>query len=86
MNPPYARGVIDQWMARAAADVSAADGADLVVCLVPASTSTAWWHDSAMQGEVRFIRGRLTFGGAKNSAMFASALVIFRRVPAEVTR
>ena len=31
-----------------------------------------------MKGEIRFIRGRLKFGGSKNSAPFPSALVIFR--------
>jgi hypothetical protein len=29
--------------------------------------------------EIRFIKGRLKFGGAKNSAPFPSALVVFRR-------
>lgn len=49
-----------------------------VVCLVPARTDTAWWHNFAMRGEVRFIRGRLKFGNAKSNAPFPSALVIFR--------
>lgn len=31
-----------------------------------------------MKGEIRFIRGRLKFGGQKNSAPFPSAVVIFR--------
>ena len=48
-----------------------------MVCLVPARTDTAWWHDYAAKGAVRFIRGRLKFGGHKNSAPFPSALVIF---------
>lgn len=30
-----------------------------------------------MKGEIEFIRGRLKFGDAKNSAPFPSALVIF---------
>jgi site-specific DNA-methyltransferase (adenine-specific) len=50
----------------------------LVVCLVPARTDTAWWHDYAVKGEVTFIRGRMTFGGAGNSAPFPSALVVFK--------
>ena len=53
--------------------------ADLVVCLLPARTDTAWWHDYCMKGEVQFIRGRLKFGTARNAAPFPSALVIFRR-------
>lgn len=74
MNPPYGR-TIGAWMRKAYE--SALDGC-FVVCLVPARTDTAWWHDYAAKGEVRFIRGRLKFGDAKNSAPFPSALVVFR--------
>ena len=75
MNPPYGR-TIGHWMRKAYE--SAMDTAELVVCLVPARTDTAWWHDYAMKGEIRFIRGRLKFGGHKNSAPFPNAVVIFR--------
>ena len=74
MNPPYGRE-IGRWMRKAYE--SAHDGAT-VVCLVPARTDTAWWHDYAVRGEVRFLRGRLRFGDAKNSAPFPSAVVVFR--------
>ena len=49
----------------------------LVVCLVPARTDTKWWHEYAAKGEVTFVRGRLKFGGQKNSAPFPSAIVVF---------
>ena len=49
-----------------------------VVCLVPSRTDTAWWHDYAVKGQIEFIRGRLKFGGNKNSAPFPSAVVIFK--------
>jgi site-specific DNA-methyltransferase (adenine-specific) len=75
MNPPYGRTIGD-WM-RKAYESSVLDGA-LVVCLVPARTDTAWWHDYAAKGEVRFIRGRLKFGGAATSAPFPSAVCVFR--------
>lgn len=74
MNPPYGRS-ISLWMRKAYE--SALAGAT-VVCLVPARTDTAWWHDYAMKGEVRFVRGRLKFGGHKNPAPFPSAVVVFR--------
>lgn len=73
MNPPYGRE-IGKWMRKA---YESAQGGVTVVCLVPARTDTAWWHDYAMKGEIRFIRGRLKFGGGKNSAPFPSAVVIF---------
>ena len=72
MNPPYGRQ-IKIWMKKA---VEEAQRGALVVCLVPARTDTAWWHDYAMQGEVRFIRGRLKFGNATDNAPFPSAVVV----------
>lgn len=74
MNPPYGRA-IKEWMRKAYE--SAAAGAT-VVCLVPARTDTAWWWDYAIKGEIRFVRGRLKFGGMKANAPFPSAVVIFR--------
>ncbi len=74
MNPPYGREIGD-WMRKA---YESSQGGATVVCLVPARTDTAWWHDYAANGEIRFIRGRLKFGGAKANAPFPSAVVIFR--------
>lgn len=74
MNPPYGRE-IGKWMKKAKQSYGA--GAT-VVCLVPARTDTNWWHDYAMHGEIIFIKGRLKFGNAKNSAPFPSALIIFK--------
>lgn len=74
MNPPYGRE-IGKWMKKAYA--SAQSGAT-VVCLVPARTDAGWWHDYAMRGEVRFVRGRLKFNGLNCNAPFPSAVVIFR--------
>ncbi|HET8689681.1 MAG TPA: DNA N-6-adenine-methyltransferase [Methanosarcina sp.] len=74
MNPPYGRE-IGKWMRKA---YESAQAGATVVCLVPARTDTAWWHDYAIRGEIRFIRGRLKFGGSKNSAPFPSAVVVFK--------
>jgi phage N-6-adenine-methyltransferase len=74
MNPPYGREII-KWMKKAYE--SSLQGAT-VVCLVPSRTDTKWWHDYAMKGEIEFIKGRLKFGDAKNSAPFPSAVVVFK--------
>ena len=74
MNPPYGRE-IGKWVKKA---YEASQGGATVVCLVPSRTDTKWFHDYCMKGEIRFIRGRLKFGGSKNSAPFPSAVVIFR--------
>jgi phage N-6-adenine-methyltransferase len=75
MNPPYGRE-IGRWMQKAYE--SSLAGAT-VVCLVPSRTDTSWFQDHAMKGEVRFVRGRLKFGGHSNAAPFPSAIVIFRK-------
>ena len=74
MNPPYGKE-IGLWMRKAY--LSSRHGAT-VVCLVPARTDTRWWHDYAMRGQIRFIKGRLKFGDAKANAPFPSAVVIFQ--------
>lgn len=73
MNPPYGRQ-IGKWVEKAYKESL---GGALVVCLVPARTYTAWWHDYCMKGSIRFIRGRVKFDGGKYSAPFPSAIVIF---------
>jgi phage N-6-adenine-methyltransferase len=80
MNPPYGR-TIGHWMRKA---VEESDRGATVVCLVPSRTDTAWFQDTALarqtigRAEIRFIRGRLKFGTATNSAPFPSALIIFK--------
>jgi phage N-6-adenine-methyltransferase len=74
MNPPYGAG-IGAWMRKA--HESSLLGAT-VVCLVPARTDTRWWQDIATLGEIRFLAGRLRFGGADAGAPFPSAVVVFR--------
>lgn len=74
MNPPYGRE-IGRWIEKA---YESSLGGVTVVCLLPSRTDTKWWHEYVMRGEVRFLRGRLKFGGSKNSAPFPSAVVIFR--------
>lgn len=71
-NPPYGRGIW-RWLDKAIE-------ADIAVYLLPARTDTKWWHDYAMKAdEIRFIRGRLVFGGAKFNAPFPSVILVYRR-------
>ena len=72
MNPPYGR-VIGQWVKKA----SESRGG-VCVCLLPARTDTKYFHEYIYhKAEIRFIKGRLKFGGSKNSAPFPSMVVIF---------
>jgi len=72
-NPPYGKE-ITAWIEKAF--LSSITEGTTVVMLLPSRTDTAWWHDLCSQGEIRFIRGRLSFNG--NKAPFPSAIVIFR--------
>jgi site-specific DNA-methyltransferase (adenine-specific) len=82
LNPPHS--LLGAFIAKAAAE--AQHGA-LVVMLIPARTDTKAfhryiWDDVRHQPrdgvEVRFLRGRLKFGSATNSAPFPSAVIVFR--------
>jgi len=73
MNPPYGRE-IKHWVKKASEE-------GRVVALLPSRTDTRWFHDYIYKKEnveIRFIKGRLKFGGSKNSAPFPSMVVIFK--------
>lgn len=75
VNPPYGRQIV-AWIAKGVAEWLQGK---TVVFLIPSRTDTAWWHNLIMQAsEIRFVRGRLKFKGATNSAPFPSAIVIFK--------
>ena|SRR5882762_8103965 len=75
-NPPYSD--IENWIRKW-------HEADLAVFLVPSRTDTYWWHEYAMKAEeIRFIRGRLRFGGHENPAPFPSAILVFRSEPCSI--
>lgn len=71
-NPPYGRE-ISKW-------VEKASKSDFCVMLLPARTDTRWFWNYIYENshaEIRFIKGRLKFGGSKNSAPFPSMVVVF---------
>lgn len=75
-NPPYGRNI---WRWVLAASVASGARGSTVVMLLPARTDTKWFHDYIYgKAEIRFVKGRLKFGGSKNSAPFPSMIVIFR--------
>ena len=76
MNPPYGRE-IKRWIKKAYEESQ--KGAT-IVCLIPSRTDTAYWHNYIFgkADDIRFIKGRLKFGGSKNPAPFPSAIIIFK--------
>lgn len=76
-NPPYGRK-IGSWVRKCYLHGKNGDG--FAVMLIPARTDTKWFHEyiyNNKNAEIRFLKGRLKFGGSKNSAPFPSMIVIF---------
>lgn len=84
-NPPYSHGLQRRFIEKAA--LEALTGGVTTVMLLPARTDTKafhrWiWdaekHQPRAGVEVRFLKGRLRFVGAKDAAPFPSMIVVFR--------
>jgi site-specific DNA-methyltransferase (adenine-specific) len=75
MNPPYS--VLENWVVKA---LDASRQGATVVCLVPSRTDVGWFWEYARHGEIRFLRGRLSFVddlGNTGPAPFPSVVVVF---------
>ena len=74
-NPPYGRQI--KYWVKKSYEESQKDNTT-VVMLIPARTDTIYFHEYIYhKAEIRFIKGRLKFGNAKNSAPFPSMVAIF---------
>lgn len=75
VNPPYSQ--ISRWVEKAYREGMKDN--TVVVMLIPSRTDTKYFHNYILhRSEIRFIKGRLKFGGTKNNAPFPSMVVIFR--------
>lgn len=69
-NPPYGRNKTGAWVKKAFEESQKEN--TIVVCLIPTRTDTKWFHEYIYQkAEVRFVRGRLKFGGGKTFCAFS---------------
>lgn len=77
VNPPYGRE-IGKWVEKSYIESQKEN--TLVVMLIPARTDTRWFHNYIYnKAEIRFIKGRLKFGGSNNSAPFPLMVVVFKQ-------
>lgn len=77
-NPPY-RNLI-KWVRKAFEETRRDGGPEIAVLLLPAHTSTAWFHDYALpHAELYWVRRKRRFGGVKHQAIMPSVVVVFRR-------
>lgn len=79
VNPPYTTKVQNKWVKKGYEEWKKGK---TVIFLIPARTDTARFHDYILPNckaeDIRFIRGRLTFQGAKDHAPFPSMICILR--------
>lgn len=90
VNPPYGR---EQkfWVEKCVSEAAKRpfllqnDLGSEIILLVPARTDTVHWHHGiiAHAEAICYIKGRIKFRGAHNSAPFPSALVYFGDRPAD---
>ena len=79
-NPPYGKKIYE-WVKKASKESKKEK--TLIVMLLPSRTDTKYFHEflyNKPNVELRFIKGRLKFGGSKNSAPFPSLIAIFKEV------
>lgn len=73
-NPPYK--TIDKWIKKAY--IEAIKQKSTVVMLLPSRTDTKWFCTYCMKAkEIYFLKGRIKFENAKNTAPFPSLIAIF---------
>ena len=87
LNPPYGRGVVQQWIAKAVHEVKK-ENCSQVCCILPARTDTKWWHDLVVRyaSHIIFVRGRIKFNKGiekPESAPFPSVIVVFNHATDE---
>ena len=76
-NPPYGRDV-PKWVKKCR-DETHSGHCKCAVMLLHARTDTRWFHDYIYHKavEIRFVKGRLKFGGQTTNAPFPSMIVVF---------
>ncbi len=75
-NPPYNN--LKQWIDKG---YEASKHGCTVVFLLPLTKcDQKWWHNIVIPyaAEIRFIEGRVKFGGCENAAPFPSCVVVFK--------
>lgn len=75
-NPPYNN--LEEWIKHGYE--ASLHGCTVVYLLPTTKTDQRFWHEIVLPNaaELRFIRGRVKFGGSEHSAPFPSIVVVFK--------
>lgn len=75
-NPPYDSRSLAAFVGKGWQSVQD-DPLTVAVFLVPVKSDQAWWHEYALQAEIRYIRGRVAFGDGEGTAPMPVCLLVF---------
>lgn len=75
INPPFRAADLRRWVEKAW--LASREPETIVVMIVPVKSDQFWWGDFAIKTEIRFIKGRVTFEGAKNTMPGPVAVLVF---------
>lgn len=82
-NPPYGK-TIGEWCKKA---YYHSLGGGTCVMLIHSRTDTKWFHNWVYgKAELRFVKGRLRFGGSNNSAPFPSLVAVYKPAAQPITQ
>jgi phage N-6-adenine-methyltransferase len=75
-NPPYNK--LDEWIEQGWG--ASQLGCTVVFVLPTTKTDQPFWHNRVLKDatDIRFIKGRVKFGGSKSAAPFPSVVVVFK--------
>ncbi len=77
-NPPYDNESIRHFLEKGLLELTKRN-IEIIVYLLPVKTSKKWFHDLVWnKGEIRFLKKRVKFVGAKNPAPFDNMVVIYK--------
>jgi site-specific DNA-methyltransferase (adenine-specific) len=75
VNPPFLARDLRLWTEKAW--VATREPETKCAIIVPVKSDQDWWHDYGIKTEIRFIKGRVAFEGAKSSYPGPIAVLVF---------
>jgi site-specific DNA-methyltransferase (adenine-specific) len=75
INPPFSHGALAAFARKAWEETRQLNTTAVMLC--PVKSDQRWWGQWAIRSQIRFLRGRVTFEGAKSAFPVPCALLVF---------
>ena len=86
LNPPYGSSgkyKLSEWIKKGFNESQKHNST--IVILIPARTNTNWWHNYCMKSkEIKLVKGRPKFGGAKYGLPQPLAIIVFKKTDSPI--